>query len=420
MSIDFTGNARKLAPGDVAAAAASIGVTEAHLRAVFEVETDGSGFDTKGRPDILPERHVFYRELSNQVRGKNGKIVYNSTPLRDKAVKLGLAYPKWGTKPYPKSSDGCYALLEEMIAVDETAALKSCSWGLGQVMGNEFDEAGYSSVQAMVNDFCDSEKAQLVGMCHLIKHRNLDAALRGENWALFALRYNGSGYKKNKYDTRLKAAYDKWVKRLGNAKAPPVESDDGNLRVGSSGPRVKALQEVLISKGYTLGKADSDFGNLTRDAVNAWKSDNGMEPTSDGVVDAKTLAQIERSKPRPLSAERTEATASEVAKTSRIASYTQTAVKTVVGTVGAVAATNGADQAGLLDQAQSVADKANQAKGIYDTLKDTVSGFGIDLASFVAHNSTLILGAGLVAVGVFAYLALKARVEDHNTGKTAS
>ena len=93
MAIDFTGNARKLTPGDVAAAAASIGVTEAHLRAVFEVETDGSGFDTKGRPDILPERHVFYRELSNQVRGKNGKIVYNSTPLREKAVKLGLAYP---------------------------------------------------------------------------------------------------------------------------------------------------------------------------------------------------------------------------------------------------------------------------------------------------------------------------------------
>lgn len=408
MAIDFTGNARKLQPGDVAAAAASIGVTEAHLRAVFEVETDGSGFDTKGRPDILPERHVFYRELGD-------------TANRKKAIRLGLAYPKWGTKPYPKSSDGCYALLDQMIDVDETAALKSCSWGLGQVMGNEFDEAGYSSVQSMVTDFCDSEKAQLIGMCHLIKHRNLDAALRAENWALFALRYNGSGYKKNKYDTKLRAAYAKWVKRLGSAKAVPVESDDGSLRVGSAGPRVKALQETLIAKGYPLGKADSDFGNLTRDAVNAWKADNGVEPiTKDGVVDAPTMAKIEASKPRPLSAERTEATASEVAKTSRIASYTQTAVKTVVGTVGAVAATNGADQAGLLDQAQGVADKANQAKGIWETLKDTASGFGVDLASFIAHNSTLVLGVGLCAVGVFAYLALRARVEDHNTGKTAS
>lgn len=408
MVMDFTGNARRLAPGDVAAAAAKIGVTEAHLRAVFEVETDGSGFDAKGRPDILPERHVFYREL--------GK-----TPLRDKAVKLGLAYPKWGTKPYPKGSDGCYALLEQMMEVDETAALKSCSWGLGQVMGNEFDEAGYTSVQSMVDDFCDSELAQLSGMCNLIKHRNLDDALRAQDWARFALRYNGSGYKKNRYDTKLAAAYAKWVKRLGNPKAPAPEADDGSLRVGSSGPRVKALQELLNARNYHVGKADSDFGNLTRDAVNAWKADNGVSPiTADGVVDAKTLAAIDASKPRPLSAERTEATASEVAKTSRIAAHTDKAVKIAGGALAAVVGGNGADKAGLLDQAQDVADKARQAKGIWETIRDSLLGFGVDVGSFVAHNSTLVLGCALAAGGVYAYLALRARVEDHNTGKTVS
>lgn len=421
MSMDFKGNARRLAPGDVAAAAARIGVTEAHLRAVFEVETDGSGFDTRGRPDILPERHVFYRELSDQVVGKGGKVTYKATPQRDQAVRLGLAYPKWGAKPYPRSSDGCYALLAQMCEVDETAALKSCSWGLGQVMGNEYDEAGYSSVQSMVDDFCDSELAQLNGMCNLIKHRRLDDALRNGQWATFALHYNGSGYKKNRYDTRLKAAYDKWSKRLATPSAPPVESDDGALRVGSAGMRVKALQELLTSKGYHLGKADGDFGNLTRDAVNAWKADNGVSPiTADGAVDGPTMAKIEASKERPLSSDRTEATASEVAKTSRIASHTQNAVKIAGATVAAVAGTNGADQAGLLDQAQAVADKAQQARGIWDTVKDTALGFGVDIGSFISHNSTLVLGVALVGVGVYAYLALRARVEDHNTGKTAS
>ena len=34
--------------------------------------------------------------------------------------------------------------------------------------------------------------------------------LREKNWANFAHAYNGSGYKTNKYDTKLQVAYDKY------------------------------------------------------------------------------------------------------------------------------------------------------------------------------------------------------------------
>ena len=36
--------------------------------------------------------------------------------------------------------------------------------------------------------------------------------LKTKDWATFALRYNGSGYKANRYDTRLQAAYEKLKK----------------------------------------------------------------------------------------------------------------------------------------------------------------------------------------------------------------
>jgi site-specific recombinase XerC len=49
-------------------------------------------------------------------------------------------------------------------------------------------------------------------------------ALHNNDWAGFAKRYNGPGYKKNKYDTKLASAYRKWVRLVdGRGKVePPV------------------------------------------------------------------------------------------------------------------------------------------------------------------------------------------------------
>ncbi len=56
-----------------------IGVGEDEIHAFMDVEASGSGFDDRGRPKMLFEPRVFYRNL----RG----------PKRDQAVKEGLAYP---------------------------------------------------------------------------------------------------------------------------------------------------------------------------------------------------------------------------------------------------------------------------------------------------------------------------------------
>ncbi|MER8726123.1 N-acetylmuramidase family protein [Mesorhizobium sp. M0213] len=189
----FKGAARRLDDMDLPKLGARIGVGEDEMHAFLDVETSGHGFDALGRPVILFEPHVFYRNLSGAKRAR--------------AVAAGLAYSKWGEKPYPR--DG-YPRLKAACAIDETAALKSASWGLGQVLGENHAAAGFATVQAMVEAMMADEEAQLEAAINFIKTNKLDDNLRNHDWAGFAKGYNGAGYRKNAYDTRLAEAYRKW------------------------------------------------------------------------------------------------------------------------------------------------------------------------------------------------------------------
>lgn len=193
MDTTFKGAAKRLDDLDLPKLGARIGVGEDEIHAFLDVETLGHGFDALGRPVILFEPHVFYRNLAGAARAK--------------AVAAGLAYPKWGQQPYPKDS---YPRLKGACAIDETAALKSASWGLGQVLGENFKAAGYETVQAMVSDMMLDEELQLAAAVNFIKFHKLYDNLRNHDWAGFAKGYNGAGYRKNSYDTRLAEAYRKW------------------------------------------------------------------------------------------------------------------------------------------------------------------------------------------------------------------
>lgn len=190
----FIGEGRPLALDDITAIAGYLGCEVAAVHAVLAVETAGDGFGHDGRPIILNEPHVFYREL-----GRGDK--------RKEAVRAGLAYQKWGAKPYPKTQAERYAWLDAAMAIDEAAALRSCSWGLGQVMGFNHELVGFATVQAFVAAMTVSEGAQLFAMARFIVANNLQRHLRSKNWASFARGYNGSAYKKHGYDTKLANAY---------------------------------------------------------------------------------------------------------------------------------------------------------------------------------------------------------------------
>lgn len=192
--MNFYGKAKRLDDVDLPRIGSYIGVGEDEVHAVLDVEARGRGFDSQGRPAMLFEPHVFYRELPD-----NKKAL---------AVKQGLARKRW-KRDYPKDS---YPRLLKAMAIDEDAALRSASWGMGQIMGFNHQLAGYDSAKEMVEDFLDDEETHLEAMIQFILSTGLDDNLRAHDWDGFAKGYNGSGYKKNNYHIKLKAAYEKWAK----------------------------------------------------------------------------------------------------------------------------------------------------------------------------------------------------------------
>ncbi len=271
----FKGAAKRLEDIDLPRIGSEIGVGEDELHAFMDVEAAGSGFDSQGRPKILFEPHVFYRCLT----GKK----------RDAAIKAGLAYQKWGEKPYPKDS---YPRLMKAIGIDETAALEATSWGLTQILGENCAGAGYATPQAMVLSFMEDEENHLEATVSLLKHMSIADDLKAHNWAVVARVWNGPGYAKNKYDTKLAAAFAKWSKVADTpyGAQPGGKTDKTTVRV---------VQERLKELGYTeVGNPDGKMGKLTRTAILAFKNENGL-PVSD-VIDDDFLHALDDASPRDL------------------------------------------------------------------------------------------------------------------------
>ena len=203
--IAFAGAAKRLDDIDLPVIGARIGVGEDAIHAVIDVETAGGGFDGQGRVRMLFEPHVFWRELGPGAD-------------RDRAVAAGLAYPRWGQRAYPRDS---YPRLLAAIEIDENAALRSASWGLGQIMGFNAVMAGYPDARSMVQAFAEDEEHHLAAMVAFIVSAGLDDELRRHDWAGFARGYNGPSYASHGYHTKLAAAYAKWA-RIPDTPIPAV------------------------------------------------------------------------------------------------------------------------------------------------------------------------------------------------------
>ncbi|MER8667618.1 N-acetylmuramidase domain-containing protein [Mesorhizobium sp. M1156] len=297
MDTTFKGAAKRITDRDIPRIGALIGVGEDEVHAFMDVEAAGSGFDRYGRPKMLFEPHVFYRNLSGA--------------KRTAAVKAGLAYAKWGAKPYPKDS---YPRLVAAMAIDEAAALKSASWGLTQILGENFKAAGFPSVQAMVQAFIDDEAAHLEATVKLLVAWKVDDDLRAHRWPVVAETWNGPGYKKNRYDSKLATAYAKWQRLKDTPYSPDVPAKPAKPTEAAA-PAVLAVDKETIARvqqqlkdlGYTeVGGIDGKGGTMTATAIRAFRAENGL-PDGDGIDDALLLA-LQKAKPRVLAPARTDAT----------------------------------------------------------------------------------------------------------------
>jgi hypothetical protein len=198
---------RELTRTDYRAAAQSLRCEIAALRAVAEVEAPDGGFLLDGRIRVLFEAHVFYRQTG-------GKFA---------ATHPTLCCEQWTRAFYARGKDadqrGFRELdrLEAAILLDRKAALSSASYGKFQIMGFNHRSCAYPDVESFYHAMRRDEQAQLDAFCHLLRAHGMVVALRELDWQKFARLYNGPGFSKNSYDSKLATAYAQLT--IGRAEA---------------------------------------------------------------------------------------------------------------------------------------------------------------------------------------------------------
>lgn len=263
----------------IVAVARESGIEPAALLAICHVESGGKVFAKVGgrlEPMIRFEGHYFDRRLSGTKRRR--------------ARAEGLAAAKAGAVANPRTQAGRWALLRRAEAIDRQAARESISWGLGQVMGAHWAWLGYSTVDALVEEARSGAGGQVRLMVRYIRKAGLMAAIKAHDWARFARGYNGPAYRKYRYDTKIAAAYKRYLKTMKTRpKTGEERRDDGALRRGAKGAGVADLQRNLAALGFPLA-VDGDFGPATEDAVRRFQSRHQLAAT--GVADKATLGAI--------------------------------------------------------------------------------------------------------------------------------
>ena len=197
------GTPKLLTEADFQAAAAQLNCDVAAIKAVAEVESSGAGFLSDGRVKILFEGHQFYKFTKGAHARSNPSICYR----------------KWTKQFYTKGRNadirgaGELARLDQAIALNREAALKSASYGKFQIMGFNHMTCGFSNVQDFYAAMQSSEGEQLKAFCGFIRGAGLADKLRKHRWAEFARGYNGAEYWKNQYDKKLAAAHAKYSRQ---------------------------------------------------------------------------------------------------------------------------------------------------------------------------------------------------------------
>jgi hypothetical protein len=179
--------------------AGQLGVEEAVIRAVVQVEAAGNGRLPDGRPKVLFEAHHFDRLTGGKWR----------------AEYPNLSSPKWNRALYARDQAGEWQRLNAAKLLDERAALCSASWGTFQIMGFNYGSCGVRSIDAFAIAMLkgdDTEGPLVVEFLRNDKGGKTLAALKAKDWPTFAALYNGPAYKQNDYDGKLARAYAEFAK----------------------------------------------------------------------------------------------------------------------------------------------------------------------------------------------------------------
>lgn len=190
----------------IQSAAKALGVLPAHIRTICSVESAGSGFLPGGKATILFERQHFLVALKKK---------FTAAKIAEWTVANGdIINPVRGGY---LGGEAEYTRFNRAFRIDSESAIYGTSFGMFQVMGFNYVSAGYTSLTRYYSDMIASETKQLIAFVAFLetyKGGKCLTALKAQDWATFALNYNGNDYKANNYDTKLAAAFSKYSKNI--------------------------------------------------------------------------------------------------------------------------------------------------------------------------------------------------------------
>ena len=234
-ALDFLGGytGEKITEDDYEKAAKELGCEVEVIKAIAMQETMklkklGLGsFDKHNRPTIMYERHYFSEKTQNRYDEVNPDIsspkAYIGGHARKKEIfeyvtKEGEKIKKIKFVPYDDGNHyGLYSWqynkLAKAYALDKDAAIRACSWGMFQVMGDNYAACGFKTPYDFAKAMSKSEQEHLKAFVAYCKYYKLEKALKEKDWKKIAYGYNGPTYFKNQYDEKIRIEYEKLIKQ---------------------------------------------------------------------------------------------------------------------------------------------------------------------------------------------------------------
>jgi len=149
--------------GAIARCAADCGISAESALAVFYVES-GQAYDpSTGLLIIRFEPHIFEKKAGQEI-----------------------AVTRQGQKAEWQNLEAAYQL-------DPEAAVLSCSYGLPQLMGFNWQVTRHPGVKEMILAFQNSCEKQVAGFFGFVEKNGLLPVIQRKDWRAFTKRYNGPG-----------------------------------------------------------------------------------------------------------------------------------------------------------------------------------------------------------------------------------
>lgn len=181
-----------LTEADFQIVADELGVEKAAIKAVVSIEAGNQmkGFWAPGIPIANFDNTMFQRYRAKvKSPGAKGETV-------PKGLN-GFALREW-------------TQLINARKINAQAANMATFWGMFQIGGFNYSRCGCTSVDEFVRLMAYSELEQLELFAAFISNAGMTDDLRNKNWAAFARKYNGAGYAKRGYHTRMANAYKRF------------------------------------------------------------------------------------------------------------------------------------------------------------------------------------------------------------------